>query len=246
MGIADYNPPMLSATFLAFAAIHVALLAWGIKAWRTFPSTGLLLTLVPMTGLWYDCLVIGSGRFIGAGDLLYALNLPRYWIHFLLGPLWIIAVGSYARQAGFAPARRPWFIGALCALATYFIVRDGLHALRLDLHPACFADTVRYAESVAPNALCSPADPVVAPGSPPIAAIATTFAVLGLGLALGLRRHWWWLFASAVAMLAVSALPPAEVGPVFSNFGEILIVAGMVATGTFLGHKGLARSIGDQ
>lgn len=229
---------MLSLTFLVFSLVHLALLGLGWSLWHRHRSHGLAMTLLPMTGLWYDCAVIGLGRFIGEGDLLLALNLPRYWIHAVLGPLWIIAAGCFLREAGFEWARARWVMGAFCVLATGFALHDGLALLDLRLFPACFIDTVRYVESVAANALCRPGDPVIKGGGPPVAPIVTTLVIIAVGVAIGRRFRWWWMSVGGLFMLLMAALPTSRFGPAFSNLGEIGITVGMLATATWLARGG--------
>jgi hypothetical protein len=236
---------MLSYVFLVFALVHLALLAWGWSRWQRLRSHGLAMTLLPMTGLWYDCAVIGLGRFIGEGDLLLALNLPRYWIHAVLGPLWIIAAGCFLREAGLPWARKAWVMGAFCVLATCFALHDGLALFDLRLFPACFDDTVRYAQSVAANAVCRPDGAVIKAGGPPVAPIVTTLVIIAAGVAIGRRLRWWWMAAGGVFMLLMAALPASRFGPAFSNLGEIGITLGMLATATWLaGGAGRAAAPG--
>jgi hypothetical protein len=132
-------------------------------------------------------------------------------------------------------------MGAFCVLATGFALHDGLALLDLRLFPACFIDTVRYAESVAANALCRPGDPVIRGGGPPVAPIVTTLVIIAAGVAIGRRFRWWWMSAGALFMLLMAALPTARFGPAFSNLGEIGITVGMLATATWLA-RGSSRA----
>ena len=65
---------MLSAIFLVFAVVHLAVWLWGWRAWaRNGRPRALFLILFGGTLLFYDNLRIGIGRFIGQGEFLQAI-----------------------------------------------------------------------------------------------------------------------------------------------------------------------------
>ena len=91
---------MLSGLFLGYAVIHLLIWLWG---WRLWAQTGrpmaLLLVLIASTLLFYDNLRIGIGRFIGHGELLYALSVPAFAWHWSMLPLLVIAAGRGSPSA---------------------------------------------------------------------------------------------------------------------------------------------------
>jgi len=231
---------MISALFVIYGLVHIALLVWAVRSWRRTRSVAMLMVIVPMLALWYDCLVVGFGRFLGPSELLQNLSYPRFWAHWTLGSFWIIASGSIGRLAGFALLRHPWVMGALCVLTLVMIGIEVPHFFHLSLHPACFADTVRYTEVVPPNALCFPDQTPVSGGGPPIPPITTTAVVLAVGIALWIKRGWPWMTLGAIAMLIAAAVPSSQFGPAPSNGGEIIITLAMIATAARFAGDGTA------
>lgn len=234
---------MLSALFVIYGVVHIGLLAWVVRLYRQTRSPAVLMVIVPMLALWYDCLVVGFGRFLGPGDLLQALSYPRFWAHWAIGSFWIIAAGSIGRLAGLRLLQRRWVMGALCVLTVLMIGIEIPHFFHLTLHPVCFADTVRYSEVVASNALCFPDQVPVSGGSPPIPPITTTAVILAVGIALWVRRGWPWMALGAIAMLMAAAVPASKYGPAPSNAGEIVLAWAMVASAArFLRATGPERT----
>ncbi|MDW8325275.1 MAG: hypothetical protein RMK99_01810 [Anaerolineales bacterium] len=227
---------MWTAIFTILALLNLALLIWGLRLYRQVPTGALTVLLLPILFLPYDNAIIAAGRFIGEGDLLRNLNWPRFAAHGLLTPLWIIAAGSLARMAGLGWAKNKWVMSAFCILATGLIVLlDVPKLLGLQLHPACFADTLRYAESVSAGQLCSPTQAVVPSSGPPIAAIAAILALLGVSVPIWRRTKWPWLFVGSVVMFLAAAAPASVVGPGVSSIGEVVLGAALLATAQRLG-----------
>lgn len=225
---------MLSALFLLFAVVHVVILVWTIRFWRETRSSTVLMAMMPLLLLWYDCLIIGIGRFIGPGEVLEALNLPRYWAHWLLTPLWIIAAGGMLRLAGVRWAQHKWVMGGFCLLAVAMIAMEIPLFWTLELHPVCFMDTVRYAEAVSANALCFEGQEVVRGSGPPPPPIITNIVLLIAGVAIWIRCRWPWLTLASLVMFFAAAVPPSLTGPAPGNFGEIVLALGILATIRFL------------
>jgi hypothetical protein len=171
--------------------------------------------------------------------LLRALSWPRFAAHLLLAPLWIIAAGSLARLAGLKWAQSRWTMIAFCGLATALIVVVNIpQLLRLELHPACFAETLRYAETVTANQVCSPGQPL-ARGGGPIAAIVAVIVVLIVAALIWRATKWPWMFLGATVLFITAAIPPSVVGPVPSSLGEIVMGAALIATALRFGRDPL-------
>ena len=236
---------MFSTLFVIYGLVHIGLLVWVVRLYLSTRSAAVLMVIVPMLALWYDCLVIGLGRLLGPGDLLQALSYPRFWAHWAIGSFWIIAAGSIGRLAGLPFLGKRWVMGSLCLLTLLMIGIEIPHFFHLTLHPVCFADTVRYSEVVAANALCFPDQMPVSGGSPPIPPITTTAVILAVGIALWVRRGWPWMALGAIAMLFAAAVPTSRFGPAASNAGEIVLALAMVASvARFLGEAGPERTRG--
>jgi len=224
---------MLSVLFLVYAVVHLTIWIWGWGAWyRTGRPRALFLVLFGGTLLFYDNLRIGSGRFIGQGDLLEALSAPAFIWHWTMLPLLVIAAGIIARTAGLPWAQSRLAMGAFCLVATALIVLDVPKIFDFDLYPVCLADTLRYSTNVGPDVLCAPDDPVVTGGpGAALVAILTNIIVLAVGIALWIQRGWKWLALGSGAMfIAAGAFAQSRWSLPIANFGEILITLGLIAT----------------
>lgn len=224
---------MLSFVFLAYAVIHIGIWLWGWKLWAgTGRPVSLLIVLVGGTLLFYDNLRIGLGRFIGEGDLLYALSVPAFAWHWSLLPLLVIAAGSVARLAGLQWARNRFVMGAFCVVAVALSIHDIPKIFAMDLHLACLDDTVRYTTTVKESQLCSPDDVVVPSGADAgTVAIITNVFVLGVGIALWIQRRWAWMaVGSGLMFVAAGALGRGPYALPIANFGEICITLGLIVT----------------
>ena len=146
---------MLSYLFLGYALLHLGIWFWGWKLWsQTGRPVSLFLVLFGGTLLFYDNFRIGIGRYIGAGDTLYAMSVPAFAWHWAMLPLLIIAAGSVARQADFAWARSRLVMSAFCTVAVALTALDIPKLFDMDLHVACLADTVRYTTNVPAAQVC--------------------------------------------------------------------------------------------
>ncbi len=224
---------MLSFIFLTFAVIHIAIWIWGWKLWaETGRPVALLLVLVGATLLFYDNFRIGIGRFIGEGDLLYAMSVPAFAWHWSLLPLLVIAAGSVARLAGLAWARNRLVMGAFCVAAVALSIHDIPKIFSMDLHIACLDDTVRYTTTVKEGQLCNPTDTVTLRGADAaLVAIITNVVVLAVGIALWIQRGWAWLaVGSGLMFIAAGGFARSRYGLPIANLGEISITLGFIVT----------------
>jgi hypothetical protein len=224
---------VLSFIFLAYAVIHIGMWLWGWKLWaETGRPVALLVVLVGATLLFYDNLRIGIGRFIGEGDLLYAMSVPAFAWHWSMLPLLVIAAGSVARLAGLQWAQSRAVMGAFCVVAVGLSAMDFPKILAMDLHIACLDDTVRYTTTVKESQLCSPDDQVVARGADAATvAIITNVIVLAVGIALWIRRRWAWLaVGSGLMFVAAGGFATSRYGLPIANLGEISITLGFIVT----------------
>jgi hypothetical protein len=224
---------MLSALFLLFAVVHLAIWIWGWGAWaHNGRPRALFLVLFGGTLLFYDNLRIGTGRFIGQGELLEAMSVPAFVWHWTMLPLLVIAAGIIARTAGLQWAQSRFAMGAFCLVATALIALDIPKLFDFDLYPVCLADTIRYSTNVGPDVLCSPDDPVISGGpGAALVAILTNVIVLFVGIALWIQRGWPWLALGSGAMfIAAGAFAQSYWSLPIANFGEILITLSLIVT----------------
>jgi hypothetical protein len=234
---------MLSVLFLLFAVVHVAIWLWTFREWqRLGRPVALSLILFGNLLLWYDNFRIGIGRFLGEGELLYALTIPAFLWHWTILPLLVIVAGSIARMAGFAWAQNKLVMGAFCLVAVWLFSLDAPYAMGLlfgdvgpfkavTMAPACLADTLRYTTTLTPFQFCTPDAVARSVGPGPFVAIFMNAIMLALGILIWVKRGWKWLALGPGAMfIAAGAGGSLPYGLPLANFGEILFTLGVTAT----------------
>jgi len=235
---------LISALYLATAAVHAGLWIWGARRWwRMGRPAGLGLVLLPAALLWYENLRTGLGRFLGPGELLYALSVPALAWHWTALPIFVLAAVAMAREAGLAWARGlPGLVATAGLVAALFVV-DLPYALGLlsggagplpdvELRLGCIGDAVRYTARLSEAYLCDPGDATHRVGPGPLVAIVMVVYVLAVGVVLWARRGWPWLASAAGLMFLVAGGGPAfgAYAAPLANLGEVALVAGMLAT----------------
>ena len=222
---------MLSAVFLSFALTHLAIAAYVMRPREGIRAPGRYIIAFIGAGIAYDCILIASGQWIGAGPLLETLNWPRFALHAVFTPLLMLAAWQIA-----AAARLEW-TRSMALYAGLWILIIGLSAygivfdlIGLQIQPACVGDTLRYTYSTPAPQLCTP-EQVPLPGhGPPIPSILTAFVCLLAGISLWRQYRWAWLAAGSLGIFVLSGIPAASTGPVFGNGGEVLLQAALAFT----------------
>jgi hypothetical protein len=203
---------MLTIYFLGVAAIQLALLILLFRLWRTSRSTYTIFPLIVIAGIIYDNLVIGFGGFIGEGDLLKALNVPRFAIHAFFTPLLMIFAFGVARRVGIGFAQSKGLHAAVCVFATLMILLGIYEELfHMNLVPIADSGTLRYKNQ---------------PSSPPIPAIATIIVVMVLAIFVWVKTKKPWYFLGTLLMfilapMAAKFLWAGNLGEIFMNLGGI-------------------------
>ena len=228
---------MLSTAFLLVAVVDFALLIWALKLCNKYRTPALILATLPITLLWFDNLTIGLGSVIGEGNLLLGMNYVRFYSHFILLPMTFIAIGSMARQAGFAWAQPKWVMAIFCMIATFFIVDDIWRFQDKTFYPACFSDTLRYTTHINEYTACSPDTLLVGEAMPPIAPIILTVMMIIFGVFMWVQRGWKWLVLGSVGTMVFFAIPFSKTGGIFSNIGEPIICGVITLTAAHIAQK---------
>jgi hypothetical protein len=217
---------MFTLLFALYAVAQLALFVWLWRTWRETRTPSAAVLLVPQLGLFWDNLVVASGKFIGLGPTLIALSWPRFWIHWLMGAWLIVASGSILRLAGFEFAKRRWVMVTFCLLTAAMMVWDIPYFFEKQLHPVCEYDLVRYSTAVKDGAQCLPGQAAVPGGGAPIPQLMAIAAVLFAGALLWRYRGFPWYFLGG-ALMYISATPPFQ-RLKLDNFGEVLIAGGAI------------------
>lgn len=204
-------------TSVIMAAIGVAMLVVAALALYLTPRVGAVAVLVAAIclGLAYDNIAVGVGRLIGYGDILSAINMPRFWIHAVLVPPLIIVAGNLVGRLGVEQARsRNVTLGGWVLVAMLIAIGIVDDVARLDLQPENTADALRYINAGADG--------------PPLPAIITVLAVLVLGTMAFRYAGFPWLFLGALVMLI--AAPIGTVALWVGNLGELVLMLSVLLT----------------
>ncbi len=205
---------MLTALYMILSALYVFLLWQVLKLKRN--SYVLIFSLV-LTGLFYDTLIIGTGKFLGEGDLLKTLNAGRFYVHALLTPTLMIFGFGVLRKAGanWAQGRAAHLL--VCIVTTLLVVLGAYSdILQLDLQAITVADTLRYVNEGGIK-------------GPPIPAILTIIFLFIAGISLWRNTGWTWLAMGGLLMFIAAG---AGMGELFylGNLGEVILGFANAAT----------------
>lgn len=201
--------------FLAFAAAYAGLLVWGVllarrHGWAT-PAT---LPVLVVVGLLYDNSVIGTGRFIGEGDLLETLNVARYWLHAFLTPLLVVFAWHAVARAGVAWARTRTAAVVAVVTALGLVVLELVTVVAdLGVEPTREYGVLTYSDTSSG-------------GGPPLMVLVVAAALVAAGFLVWRRQGWVWLLVGSVVMVIGSAVPvPLDSGAVTNAFELVLLVS---------------------
>ena len=217
----------MSIAHLLYGTLLLGCVLLALRLWQQQRAPYLMFLALMIIGLTYDNFVIGLGRFIGEGELLRSLNIPRYLLHAFFTPLMIMVGLFLARNAGIAWARSQRSLYIFGGITTAMILLGGyVDVLNLDLVFEHRFDTMRYANDFAVG--------------PPIPAIIAIILLIVCGVAIFRQTRWVWLAAGAVAMFIASAGGSAF--GVFTNLGELALAASMLVTAKRFPYESLADS----
>ncbi|MFD3683576.1 hypothetical protein ACFWTE_01990 [Nocardiopsis sp. NPDC058631] len=223
---------MASLLFAVFALAHLGLTVWLVRLAITRHAAHTWPVALVAAGLVYDNGIVAIGSSIGAGDLLYALNLPRFLVHALVTPLLVVFAVGAARDLGLTWARSR-AVRAAFWLLTALLIAYGLatETVGLALVPGREGDALRYS---------------AAESSVPIPSVTAIVVLILVGVALFLRARSAWMLTGAAFMFATAAMPSAPLA--VGNLGEVALIAGLALTARKAGHasvrtpSGLART----
>ncbi len=203
---------MLTLYYVVVAAIQLVLFVWMFRLWRKSGSIYPIFPLIVIAGIIYDNLIIGFGAYIGEGELLKMLNVPRFAIHAFFTPLIMIFGFGVARRCGVGFAQsRNWHI-AICVFTTLMVLLGIYEELiKMNLVVKIEDGTIRYKND---------------PSSPPIPAIMTIIVAMILGIFVWVKTKKPWYFLGSLLMFILAPLAPkfvwaGNLGEIFMNLGGI-------------------------
>lgn len=206
---------MVTMAYLVYGLIQIGLLVVTVRLWRARPHLALVLLALGLVALAYDNFVIGLGWLLGEGTMLQALNIPRFWFHAVVTPLFGVVGLWLARNAAIDWA---WSRKAAISFGILLVLMVGLGVyndiLNLKLAPVYTAETIRYK-----NAAVS---------GPPLAALTVIMMLIFCGIGMFIRTRWTTLLLGTIAAFGIIAFA-SSLGLV-ANLGEICLVTGLVLT----------------
>ena len=198
----------MSYAILMLALAEIALLFWAVRCWLDDRSNiAVLLMLFIIVPVCLDSLTIGSGRWIGFGDTLEAMNRVRFtWFIFSM-PLMLAISVAILGNAGFGWARQRWLLPVLIVVAVTVGGYEAIQAWPKEFHPACAFDIKRYVFQVPSGQECNGSragDGTF--GLPWIVPVGTLSVVL-MSIVLWWKRSWPWLALCCVLVVVIVNLP---------------------------------------
>ncbi len=204
---------MMTFYYIAVATIQIVLAVTMFRLWRKSGSIYPIFPLAVICGIIYDNLIIGAGSFIGEGELLKALNVPRYWIHGFITPTMMIFAIGVARRVGVGFAQGKIAHAVVCTIATAMIALGVYHeVIQLNLLPKAENGILRYINSASPG--------------PPIPAIVTIIVVIFIAIFVWIKTKKPWYFIGTLLMFILAPLAPkflwaGNLGEIFMNLGSV-------------------------
>ena len=206
---------MNSLIFLIYALGHMALFVWALHLFLRYRHPATVPLLLVLFGLVYDNAVLAGGAFIGAGDVLEQLSVPRFFMHAFGTPLLILSALGLVRRVG-----AKWSFGAAAAATavtlTVLMIAIGVYkdVVSLELAAKSAGDLISYGNAAA--------------AGPPVAPIVTILALVGAGVIVARRGGGPWLLIGSLVQFTAAALGDAAV--FIGNLGELALLAALVVT----------------
>lgn len=212
----------MSIFFLLYALAHIALFGLALRLFLQHRHPATVPLLIVLFGLIYDNAVLASGAWIGHGEILDRLSVPRFFMHAFGTPLLMLSALGLVRRSGADWARRGVVAGGLVAF-TLAMIAVGVEAdlLRLDLVAKEQAGVISYGNA--------------STAGPPIAPVATIVVLIAAGMVVWRRNGGLWLLAGAVAQFVAAAIGDAIV--IAGNLGELALLAGLIVTDARLSNS---------
>lgn len=206
---------MISAFFLVYAVGHLLLFGIALALFVRHRHVSTVPLLVVTFGLVYDNLLLGTGGMLGHGEMLARLSIPRFFMHAVATPMLMLSALGLVQRSGARWADSPATIAAVSLLVVAMIA-VGFHSdmVRLALEPRQAADLISYTNA--------------AKAGPPVAPMVTIAVLLAAGALVWRRGAGLWLLAGSGVQFAAAAAGSAIA--VAGNFGELALLAGLVAT----------------
>jgi hypothetical protein len=206
---------MTSLVFLFYALAHLALFGWALRLFLLHRHPATVPLLLVAFGLIYDNAILAGGAWIGHGELLERLSVPRFFMHAFGTPLLMLSALGLVQRSGVAWARNVVVAAGVAAL-TLAMIAVGAEAdlLRLDLVAKEAAGVVSYGNASTEG--------------PPVAPSVTIVVLIVAGVMVWRSNGGPWLLAGALAQFVAAAIGDTIV--IAGNLGELALLAGLLLT----------------
>jgi len=198
----------MSYAILVLALAEIALLVWALRRWFDDRSNiALLLMLFIIIPVCLDSFTIGSGRWIGFGEMLEAMNRVRFtWFIFSM-PLMLAISVAILGNAGFSWARQRWLLPSLIVAALGVGGYEAIQAWPKEFHPACAFDIKRYVFQVPAGQECNGSMAGDGTFGLPLIVPVATLSVVLMSIVLWWKRSWPWLALCCMLVVVIVNLP---------------------------------------
>ena len=211
---------MASYFYLTYAAA-LAVLFFYVLLLRGAPERPKILLLLVIAPLIYGNFICGIGSFLGEGQLLRALNAPRFFFHVFATPILFVIAYDLAKGFGVPAAGSRAVVAALWVLSIALVLAGMVMELgAMHLVPKMEMGSLRYAHPVP---------------KPPLGPIVANLFTIAAGALIWRKSGWAGLFVCSIVMLLSAGIPPKLFGQLPGNAGEIIFMSGFM-----LGLKRLA------
>lgn len=201
---------------LIVAVIELLLLVFAYPFFRLSNNWAMIVLPIVLVSTIYDNCILWAGKFIGEGELLENLSQGRFFLHYLVVPLFIIvaielAYRSEAKWANKFVRVSSWLLAF--GLAGFDIITK---FIGIQLKPETFMGVLRYV----------PREVTI-----PVITIIVNIFVLLVGIGIWVRtKNWRWLFIGALISLIGNALPSAQVGTLPGSASECILALSLLLT----------------
>jgi hypothetical protein len=194
---------------LLIAIIELVVIWFAVKLCRNSVSVAMIVLPIVLASMIYDNTVLGLGNLIGVGETLKTLSFVRFFVHYLVVPLFVVIGVELAHRAG---AR--WATTVTRSLS--WLVAFGLATtdiftkfVSIKLEPVMFMGVLRYANAQS--------------GSVPIITIIVNVFMILIGIGLWIRLKWPWLFWGSIFSFVGNAIPISLIGTIVGSASELAI-----------------------
>lgn len=209
-------PIIYPLTHLSLALSEWVLISWAIYRWRQSTSLAMIILPIVLASISYDNFILSIGSLIGEGEILKTLSILRFFLHYLVVPLFIVIGVELAHRAGAGWANNVVRILSWVIALGLAAIDVASNYIGLELVPVQFLGILRYH--------------VANLSGLPIITIVVNLFVLLIGIGIWIRQKWWWLFVGTLVALVGNAIPSSLVGTLAGSTSEFLMAISLLLT----------------